>query len=194
MRKKHNIDDILLKGQELFRKQGYNNTGIEEILRVCNIPKGSFYNFFDNKENFGVKVLKNYSDKLYKIMEEILTDTALAPLERLIKFYKMITVLNENEGCQNGCLLANITQELGGISQKISIAANENFERWIGLITSCVAEGIEQGQIIDNYDASDLASFIHNNFNGALLRSKAGQNAKPLHLFLKMMFEFISIK
>ena len=54
---KHNIEDIIDKGSELFRKKGYNNVGINEILKECDIPKGSFYNFFETKEEFAEKVL-----------------------------------------------------------------------------------------------------------------------------------------
>ena len=57
---KHNIEDIIEKGTELFRKKGYNNVGINEILNTCDIPKGSFYNFFETKEEFATKVIDNY--------------------------------------------------------------------------------------------------------------------------------------
>ena len=32
---------------ELFWRQGYNATGLAEILQAANLPKGSFYFYFD---------------------------------------------------------------------------------------------------------------------------------------------------
>ena len=43
--------DVIVKSSRLFYYQGYVNTGISEILKVCKIPKGSFYYYFKNKEN-----------------------------------------------------------------------------------------------------------------------------------------------
>jgi len=194
MKRKHDIGDILQNGQELFRKQGYHNTGIEEILRVCKIPKGSFYNFFTSKEDFGLRVLEIYSEKLCTMIEQTLTDATMTPLRRLQKFYTTITSMSESENCKNGCLLANLTQELGGTNNQMSLATKKTFERWISLLATCVAEGQEKGEIIDDYSAEEIANFLHNSFNGALLRMKAGQDAKPLHLFHKIAFSSISLK
>jgi len=57
MRKKYNKEDILEQGVQLFREKGYNDTGIDDILKTCKIPSGSFYNYFKNKEGFAIAVL-----------------------------------------------------------------------------------------------------------------------------------------
>ena len=40
--------------------QGYHGTGLQEILDAVNIPKGSFYNYFWSKENFGAEAIQHY--------------------------------------------------------------------------------------------------------------------------------------
>ncbi|MEM7513995.1 MAG: TetR/AcrR family transcriptional regulator, partial [Bacteroidota bacterium] len=57
---KHQAEDIINTGMELIRTKGYHNVGINEILKASNIPKGSFYNFFDSKEDFAKKALNSY--------------------------------------------------------------------------------------------------------------------------------------
>ena len=42
--------------------QGYHGTGLQEILDAVNIPKGSFYNYFGSKEDFGAEVIQHYID------------------------------------------------------------------------------------------------------------------------------------
>ena len=39
----------------MFMEQGYHGTGIQEVVDKVGIPKGSFYNYFKSKEDFGSK-------------------------------------------------------------------------------------------------------------------------------------------
>ena len=57
---KHQAEDIINTGMELIRTKGYHNVGINEILKASNIPKGSFYNFFESKEDFARQVVAYY--------------------------------------------------------------------------------------------------------------------------------------
>jgi len=52
-------DDILNAAALLFRRQGYANTGVNEILEMAQAPKGSLYHYFpDGKEEIGVAAMK----------------------------------------------------------------------------------------------------------------------------------------
>ena len=68
MRKTIPKTDVRLKlletGIQLFAKNGYNGTGIKEIVEAVGIPKGSFYNYFKSKEEFTVEIIGFYSDTL----------------------------------------------------------------------------------------------------------------------------------
>ena len=44
----------------LFLKNGYNNTGIKEILEKTKLPKGSFYYHFKNKEQLAIEVAEYF--------------------------------------------------------------------------------------------------------------------------------------
>ena len=191
MRRKHSVEQILDKGMELIRRQGYNNTGIEEILKACGIPKGSFYNFFKSKEDFGVKALNHYVEKQYQFFEQCLSDTSLSPLERIRQFFNQSAVRYIDENFENGCLLGNLTQEMGGISDNIGKAVNGHFNRLTNLIGACIAEGQEIGEIRDDYTASELANYIIDNGYGVLLRMKAERRIDAFHRFDKMTFEFL---
>jgi len=191
MRQKHNIDDILENGIELLREKGYNNTGVEEILKINNIPKGSFYNFFESKEDFALKALDKYVQKQFSYIVSLLGNRSISPLERLKKFYLEMIEFNSNEDCSKGCLLANLTQELGGSNPKFSDAGKKHYEKIGSLIAACIAEGQMLGEITDKFESSQLACFLHNSFNGAVLRSKAGHTTNPMVTYMDIMFELI---
>lgn len=50
---------ILEAASRLFYEQGYNQTGIQQILDEAGAAKGTFYSFFKSKELLGVAWLKN---------------------------------------------------------------------------------------------------------------------------------------
>ncbi len=192
--KKYSKKEILDKGGELFRQRGYHNTGINEILKTCGIPKGSFYNFFESKEDFGVQVLDDYGETQYNFIKETLKNNDLTPLAKLKYLYQDFITTLGNENCQYGCLVGNITQELAGINNSFSSATSKQFHRITSLINSVILEGQEQGEIINEFNTEELSEYIHGSFFGAITRAKAERNTNPLTLWLKITFNFLKKK
>ena len=50
-------DRILDAGIKVMYLNGYNGTGVKDIVNAAGIPKGSFYNYFDSKEAFALAAL-----------------------------------------------------------------------------------------------------------------------------------------
>lgn len=55
-----------------MEQKGYNATGIQEIITIAGIPKGSFYNYFASKEEFAVEIIRFYSGKNIEQWENLL--------------------------------------------------------------------------------------------------------------------------
>ena len=68
--------------------KGYNDTGIQEIIDKADLPKGSFYNFFKSKEDFGLLVIDYFMEFYAKILTKYLADKSLPPLERIRRLNK----------------------------------------------------------------------------------------------------------
>jgi len=58
---------------ELFWRQGYNATGLSEILQEARLPKGSFYFYFKGKRDLAAAVIEYYqrivSDDMKRMAE-----------------------------------------------------------------------------------------------------------------------------
>jgi len=52
----------LERGAEIIHLKGFNHTGVQEVLRAAGVPKGSFYNYFKNKEDFGLQVIDYFME------------------------------------------------------------------------------------------------------------------------------------
>ena len=86
---KHDLkaDFLLNKGIELLWAKGYNATSVNDIVKAAEIPKGSFYFYFDSKEDFAVQALEKYFNQQFVPAFEVLQNKEISPKERLIAFY-----------------------------------------------------------------------------------------------------------
>ncbi|WP_299246323.1 TetR/AcrR family transcriptional regulator [uncultured Aquimarina sp.] len=187
---KHNKEDILRKGMELFRLNGYHNTGTNEIIKEAGISRGSFYNFFKDKDDFGIQVLDFYGVWSTDYMKQLLNDKKLNPKQRLINMFDEFVEGYKKENYKWGCLLVGMTQELGQINSAFTEACNRNFESFLNVFEPCIKEGQQDGTISKNEEARALAITVLSMYNGALVLMKSGLHHEPLTAFqgqLKLM-------
>ncbi|MFT5819458.1 MAG: TetR/AcrR family transcriptional repressor of nem operon [Crocinitomix sp.] len=189
---KHNIEEILDIGAELIRTNGYHNVGINQILKACAIPKGSFYIFFETKEHFAREILNRYGERSKRMIEGFLLDETVSPLERLKAFYKMLIDGNETEDYTGGCLVNNLSNEVGRLNDGIAESANTNFMMWIEVIAKCVSEGQEKGEITTAFPPEYITEYLHAGSYGAFSRMKVTRTREYLDNWYEMTFNFIS--
>lgn len=52
--REHNRASLLLVGLELFAQQGFAATTVDQVARAAGVAKGTFYNYFANKEDLAL--------------------------------------------------------------------------------------------------------------------------------------------
>ena len=95
--KKQKKRKILEKAFELFRKNGYTDTKVEDITKALGISKGSFYTYFKTKEELLCELLesmKNSEMERYSKVE--IDENPKKTLENFIKerFKSFLELLN----------------------------------------------------------------------------------------------------
>lgn len=189
MKRKIFREDILNAGQEIMFDNGYNATGIKEITDKVNIPKGSFYNHFENKEAFGLEVLQRYCDNGVRMHKRRLENKELPALERLENMYdNIIKNYANNLQFKKGCIMSNFSTELGDTNEKFRAVLDAQFNEIETIIYTTLKEAQEEGSLSESTDCEATASFILNSWHGALVRMKATANKKPLLDFKEMIF------
>ena len=69
---------------ELFMKNGYEGTSIQDIMKAAQISKGAMYHYFTCKEDILDAVLNYIIDLDKQRLEPILNDSSLTPLQKLM--------------------------------------------------------------------------------------------------------------
>lgn len=188
---KHNKEDILNVGYNVLRKNGYHGVGINQILKESGIPKGSFYNFFESKEDFAQQVVRQYGCSNESWIANYFEQSVSSPVESLKAFYRVVIKMNEDDDYAGGCLVNNMSIEVGGTNDVIAAEADEHFVSWLRVLAGVIEKGQKNGEIIKKFEPMELAEYLHAGFYGALSRSKVTRSKTYLESWLTMTFNFI---
>ncbi|MEQ1529075.1 MAG: TetR family transcriptional regulator C-terminal domain-containing protein [Methylococcales bacterium] len=178
--KQQNRENLLSQGVALLMEQGYHGTGLKEILDAVKIPKGSFYNYFGRKENFGAEVIQHYIEPFIVQLTACLEqnqDNALLALQ--LYFNGMITELEKNQ-FKGGCLLGNLMGEIGDTSDVCQQALHSAVNQYRNILQRGLAAAQQQGAIRIDKSAQEMADLLVNTWQGALLRMKIEKSSAPL--------------
>jgi len=168
-------------GIAYFSRQGFHATGLKELLAAGDIPKGSFYNYFDSKESFAAEVIAAQSAQSIELFDSVALEHASEPaIERLRAVHRSLTELHEQTNWSQGCLLGNMAAEFASSSELCAAAVDTGVESWRVRITELFAEGQIAGEVRTDVSASDLAFLFWNSWQGALLAMQYQQSGDGL--------------
>jgi TetR/AcrR family transcriptional repressor of nem operon len=182
---------LLESGISLIFRQGYNHTGLNEILEAAGVPKGSFYYYFESKEDFGLQALDRFVQRNRERLTAFLNDDSADPLTKLRRYFDWYTSYLESVGCSRGCLLGNLGQELADQSEVFRLKIDEAMRELPQGLAACLKAAQQQGQIDPALDIDALAEFIYNSWQGTLLRVKVTKSLEPVRVFETLLFEVI---
>lgn len=180
-------EDIVVAALETLHAKGFNGTSVQDITDAADVPKGSFYNHFESKEDLAAVALDRYWLKAQASLS-LLADEKAPPLERLKKYFRYLASLTRRGEFRRGCFIGNMASEMPGHSPLLREKLSTLFVTWTRAIEACVQEAQANGSVRRDIDASAIASFLLNAWEGALMRSKVDRNARPFTAFEKVVF------
>jgi Transcriptional regulator len=178
-------------GLRRIHKIGYAATGVKEILDLAGVPKGSFYHYFPSKEAFAQEVLQRYASREAQRWEVILGNDKLPPLKRLHKYFQELISVYGQRGPISGCLLGKMSVEVAEQSPAIQSLLKSGFRDWQQAISTVLRSAVERGDLPQSTKTEELASFLLNSYEGALVRSQAEQSDEPLDTFMQFTFKVL---
>ncbi len=120
-------NNVIIESAKLFYYKGYKNTGLADILTVCNIPKGSFYYYFKKgKEEFLTLVIEFYTENLIYFFNNTVDDLSIYKLKTF--FFQYLTNV-ENNLFHGGSPLGNLANELGDINENIRKEISNSYRK-----------------------------------------------------------------
>ena len=181
-------EDIVRIGSELIARGGFGQTGIDQILRKARVPKGSFYYYFSNKEEFGLAVIDRFASEMLETVRTRLRDESQTPLKRLRTHLEHGLMKVGGNECRRGCLIGDLGQELAHQNETFRLLLEEVFDLWKQEIASCLKKARSGGELSRSADVNQLAEFILSGWEGAILRAKVKHSVEPMRAFIDVLF------
>jgi TetR/AcrR family transcriptional repressor of nem operon len=181
-------------GVRLMHQNGYNATGLTDILKAANVPKGSFYHHFGSKEEFAAAALERYGMREREHAAAILNDTVAPPLKRLRSYFSDLAKIYGQKGAIPGCMMGRLSLEIAEESPQLRKRISASFDHWQHTIATVIRQAVAQQKLPRQTDPESLAGFVLNSWEGALLRSQAEKSNAPLQIFMRYVFDGLLTK
>src|SRR5580693_1662456 len=170
---------VLNAGSKLFIERGFSACSVQDITEAAGVPKGSFYNHFKSKEALAAEIVTEYGKGTTD--RSILTNPEIPALTRLKKHF---AALNEYfSRCNDGCLVGKFMAEVSDDTPQIRERLLSVLKVWGKQISAAILGGQEQGTIRKDLQADDLAAFLIDSYEGAILRMRVEKNSRALKSF-----------
>ncbi|RLB98185.1 MAG: hypothetical protein DRH90_22265 [Deltaproteobacteria bacterium] len=138
--KQDKIESILNTAKKMFARYGLRKTSIEEMARVARVAKATIYNYFGNKDQVYLEVLRREKNEIVDKISTLVEREASA-MDKLVTFVKAkfsvmrqaVNILNlDREGIEN-------------LLPSAESIRNELFESEVSIIHSILRKGVEKG-------------------------------------------------
>lgn len=182
---------LLEQGMAMLLRHGYHNLGIAAVLEATDIPKGSFYHYFESKEDYGLQVIDLYLSEVHAGLDQCLGNERLSPLQRVRHFFEATEEKYRVEGYL-GCLLGGLGQELSGVSEAFRRKVEQCFSEIARRIAGSLQLAVDAGELPGEANPARLAELLVNCWEGAALRTRLRRDPAPLREMLDFYFSTAS--
>jgi TetR/AcrR family transcriptional repressor of nem operon len=185
---------LIRAGIEALTEKGFSATGIDEILRRVDVPKGSFYHYFESKEAFGAELIDRYGAYFERKLEHYFRDDSRSPLDRVRAFVDGAQQGMARYEFRRGCLIGNLGQEMAALPEAYRDRLGSVFSVWQASLARCLSAAQSAGEISRAADCEQLAAFFWIGWEGAVLRAKLERNANALTIFSDGFFATLTVR
>ena len=166
---------IIETASDLFYKNGYNSTGINEIIAEAGIAKATLYNHFKSKEDICLAYLR-FKDKTF--IEDIETFTASKPKGEIqvLSIFDFLESFSQKKDF-NGCWCIKTVAEIPRDNKRIRSEIQKQKNAFIQLISKLVSNNLEK---IKTEEINSLSRKIYLLYESAVGESHLHQNNWPI--------------
>ncbi len=160
---------------KLLEVQGFQATGLNQIIRESQAPKGSLYYYFpEGKEELVVEAVERMAQAVTGRIESHLAGVE-EPAEAVRTFILTLAQHVEASGFQSGGPITTAALEAAATSERVREACLDTYQAW----QTAFREKLIRGGCAPDR-AARLASLIIASLEGAIILSRTERNVEPL--------------
>ena len=186
--KEFNEEEALDKAMEIFWKQGYEKTSIQDLVDQMGIHRRSLYDTFGDKHSLFVQTLERYESLIAAQIRKQITEE-MTTVESIRKIFEL-AVYSDNTN-PKGCLMVNTAVELSLLDNEVSQRIKSAFKQTENLIADLLIRGQARGEVARSFDINELSRYIHNALIGVRVLVKMTADPKEFDSTIDMTLSIL---
>lgn len=168
----------------LLRVQGYNATGLNQIIEESEAPKGSLYHYFpQGKEELATEAMQLAGDQLLHRMDQLFQLRPDIAMQLLVE--EAIKEL-EDSNFRDGCPIATVSLETSSFSPSLRGVCSQTYSKIHQLVRNWLLHIGAPEERVD-----DLSLLVFAAYQGAIMLSKVHHSSEPLKRVVPQLKELV---
>lgn len=175
---------------ELFWKQGYEKTSMQDLVNHMGIHRRSIYDTFGDKYSLFLASLKFYEVFVAEELTKIISNSSTVKIA-IRNIFEYVVNLAEFEIYPAGCFAVNTAVELSLLDKDIQHLTTKMFNDTEELLNKLLKEGQNKGEIKNDLNTLVTAQFLHNNLIGLRVLVKTNYTKKELESIIDLILKVL---
>ncbi len=171
--------EVLTKAMNLFWKQGYAATSVQDLVKHLGINRASLYDTFGDKEQLFKKSFELYRKNNIEGIKQFFENQ-----ENIREGFARLFENAIREAIQDqdrkGCFVVNTTTELVPNDESIAEVLENNKSDFESIFLEYLQKGKDARQITTNKDLRSIAALFYTLYNGLRVVSKVQPDERNL--------------
>jgi TetR/AcrR family transcriptional repressor of nem operon len=189
--KKFDRDEVLEKAMNLFWEEGYEATGVTQLLEHTGIGRQSLYDTFGDKRSLFVESLNHYfRTRVGPLLAQLRAPGS--PRENLLQAFRMAekTIAQRDF---HGCMIGNTTAELSERDPEVRVLVRGYLDAMEDAFFDLLKRGQDAGEFADEIGARDLARVFVHTLQGLTLLHKVLRDPRTARAVLESTLKLLRV-
>jgi AcrR family transcriptional regulator len=190
-RKTTTRERLITTAAELFRRQGYAQTGVNQIIQEANATSGSFYHFFPAKEDLLMAVVDHIAEVFESEIFAPAADRADEPVEELFAVLELYRQHLADGGFTFASPTAGFSAEVSEIHPQVRARLAEIFAAWTGRIDKLLRDAGDR--LSPAVDRAAVAELVVCAMEGAVLAARLNRSLRPFDAVIDQLRNYVGL-
>ncbi len=184
-------EKLLDAAEHSMLAKGFEATSVEEICKRARLTKGSFFHYFESKEDLGKAVLNRFVTTTSQCFQQAPFRKERDPLKRVYGYLDFAIQMSQDPKAPEGCLLGIFSQELSNSRPQIRALCTKHFTQWTEQLQGDLAKAKAKYAPKKVLDPHSLAEHIISVMEGSLILARAKQDRRVVEQGLKHLKQYL---
>lgn len=171
-------EKLLNTASDLFHRQGFHSTGINQIIREAGVAKATFYHHFPSKEALGMAWLDHVHQDWNERLREH-TEAVATPGKKILAVFAFLTAYLRASNFR-GCVFLNVLSEFPEKDNPLRVRVTNHKEEVRKLIEGYAEQLSADGKPLKPKKIKALAETVFLLLEGAYVESQVTGDVWPV--------------